>query len=734
MRARLRRHGAALEALRHLGLTGATIDRYELGLKAPYRSRQDGHVIEDAVSFPVPDEAGRFVSRFAFYNMEGVTTNPPHPVGWGVGEPRSYWSGVATRARPLVVVSNPMSLWLLTQSLALLDGPEPVVLTRTHTSGEPREWKDPAFWSAWSKVTLVPDGSAQDEALHVAIASRLNRTWHLLAAPLGSPDWAAHLAGGAAPVELADALHQAPPWSGPADLMTGGGLLDQVGEFEADPVHVATAFVDGNIYYPYLVEERRVEAGRAASGHRLVQHYGVRVLRSDGEVLKVHVLDAPVGTGASARVLALSDGTRITSEPSVSRFASWRFASIENFVRNRARETPVHRPFEILLSEVEAELRAAAWLPDPSDHLIAALYVAMSFVYQAFDALPLLHIHGPKGSGKSELGGAIADLGCNGVVIGQASAAGAVRLMNEARGVLVLDDLEKIAASAGSGYGDIAQALKLSYKKSTARKPVADSAGHITTLDHFGPRVVTNTRGADPILGSRMIAISTAPMPNGLSEDELPLGCDGDRVSALRDELHAWGMVNAGMMPSILAKLPAIRSRQAEIERPLRALARLAGVAVDGRLSAALARRMPVAAESVEERVVGALRVLASQGLGGEVALAQLQLELAVSNGRGSGTADVSPEALGHALRGLGLRRGGDDARRERLNGVVSRVVRLDERAMRESGLGIDAAIRDPFAFCRAIDCGDCRYQSVCRSVQPVVYAGKKPPSYNQTG
>lgn len=714
-RQRLGRSRAARDVLAGWGLSSATAERYALGLKAPYRSRADGQLVEDALSFPVFGADGGRLARFAFLNLDGVTSNPVHPVGWGVGTPLSYWSTIASPALPLVVAPDVRTLWLLEQ---LLDGDDAasriVLLSRSHGGDAPLEWASPRFWADWPRVTVLDDGSRGPSLGHT-VKRLAGRELLRLERPEGHNSWSEALRAGMSARDFRARLASAPVW----ETALEQEAIDpgELGDFGYAPVHVASAFVDGNVYYPYLVEERTIEsAGRRPGGREtIVQGYSVRVMRSDGRVLRVETLPAPRDAPGDARVVALSDGTRISSEPAVSRFSSWSFRSIERFARlRREGAARLHRTPDLIAADVEAYLRDCAWLPKPDDFAVATAYVMATYVYQVFDAVPLLLVTGRKGSGKSELAQALADLSCNGVVVGQASAAGLVRLMHETRGLLVLDDLERVGAGVGGAFAEIHQMLKVGYKRSTGRKPVVDRSGTVVTLDFYGPKAITNTTGVEPILGSRCVRVATAPIPAALAAElELP-GPDGVRAQELRDELHCWGMARAVDVHAAYQRTARKRARREEIEAPLRAVATMVGEAFGRRLVAALTADAPVAADvDPVERVRRAVR---SCGTGAQVSIQQIQLELALAG------AELSPEAVGRALVAAGLRAPDAVATRVRLHGVLCRVVELGGGA--DAGEG-DRGSAGPLDFCRTAPCSACRYAAVCRTTLPQLFGGK---------
>lgn len=705
-RSRLLAHESALDALAALGLQDAALERFALGLKEPYRPRGDAPVVEHALSFPVRGADGSWLSRFAFMGIEGVTSNAPAPGFWGVGPPLSYWRHVGNEAGKLLVASDPLSVWLL-DGLLGEGSTEYQVVCPSHPGPLPEEWADARFWEDWDDVVLLAD-EATDRVVD-SLPSDVVPKVRCADVPLEGSSWLGTLRGGLSSAVLLTALED-------AQLIECLGIVGSLeGDFDFDPVEVGSLFRGGMIYYPYRVEERRLEAIGSGRGARkvLVQRYATRVLRSDGAVLKVEELPAPAGSRPDERVLALSDGTRITREPVVAESSSWSFASIRAFARDGAAERNTVRTLDCVVADVELFVRAAVWLPREDDYALLVAYVLTSFVYPVFDAVPILVLQGGRGTGKTELGMVLADLSRNGVVAGQTTAAGLARLVDEARGLVVLDDLEAVSTAAG-GFTEIGQVLKTGYKKSSARKSVVDRAGRVTSLDFYGPKVVSNTRGVEPVIRSRSVVVRTASMPPevaaGRTASEPPVD-----ATELRDELHCWAMRQVGEVHREARRVARPTDRDAEIALPLLAVSALVGERFSARVRAALEAQKDgaVVRRSPVEVVSAAVR---SEAVGGWVSMPQLQLELAME---GHPASDVSPESVGRLLVAEDFKDAERDPARLRLNGQLVRVIPVPAPAAEAS---------DPSAaldFCRSRSCGTCRYVHVCAATLPDLKAGK---------
>lgn len=707
LRRRLWSDAPALRSVRELGLTDATVRRFRLGLREPYVSRETGLTTERALSFPVLSADGTRRSRWGYLNLEGVTAYPPHPVGWGPGAVRTCWSRAVTPGATLLIVPTAVDMWLVAQAMGEAWG-SLVIACPSWPGGAPPEWRDPRFWRSWDRVVLGLSGRADDEDLAMVAGRAADRELHRCAPPDGER-WADLVRTGASATEVRRLLVDAPRWT-PVATLPATMVVETGGDYEADPIAIEGAFVGGLMHHPVTVERRELEQ-HGTGAVEVVQRYVTRVLRADGLLLDVVRLPAPAGTPASGRVLALSDGTRIVSAPQPGRFGTWRFASIRDFIAAReAGREPAHRSAARLLADVEAQLRAGVWLPHSEDYALAAVFVMATFVHRVFDAFPILLVNGPKGTGKSELGQAIAALSCNGLVAGRVTPAGLVRLLAESRGTVVLDDLE--AVGAGRGSEDLVQILKTSYKASTARRVTPGRDGRVEVVDYFAPKVVTNIAGADPVLLSRMLPVRTGAMPN-----DVEFGMGVADVPALRDELHTWAMCEAASVADAYAPLrEAARDRRAEIAAPLRAIATVAGLPdLARRLEEALAAEPEAVAETLEVVLGRALRRIVGDEGATELAMPRVLLEIgSMSDGR---VRLPSAESLGRLLIAIGAREADGEVARRRLHGEVVRVYRFSERFMESVGRPPTAA-PDAFAFCSG-PCGRCPYDAVCETVVP---------------
>jgi hypothetical protein len=400
------------------------------------------------------------------------------------------------------------------------------------------------------------------------------------------------------------------------------------GRYSYQPIDINGAYVNGHLYYPTEIRVTETDENTGI----LVERRETIVIRSDRTIHRTVYAPAPKGTPLGKRVMRLTDGTVIEKEPRPSSVRTWTFESIDSYIHDAARV----RPLGAILQDVLSILQRSVWLPYREDYVTLALTVPATYVQAVFESVPLLLLNGPAGSGKTQTGNTMARLCANGVVIGQTSAASAARLIDETRGFVVLDDIESIASRAGKDIqvNELVQALKVSYNKQTARKIWTDVRSMRTEqLNFFGIKLLNNTLGADPILGSRMLRIRTCRMPSGMQSNVHELqGEDIQRMHALRNELHTWAFENVQAVEAAYREIYAAKSdRQAEIAAPLRTIAHLIGDSdIIAKLEAYLdlqdARARSTGNDPVQ-MLRQAVSNLASQGYG-KVTLMQIRLEM----------------------------------------------------------------------------------------------------------
>ena len=737
LKKRLRQNSEALAYLKGLGLTDETIEHYGLGLSIPYKSRTSREEQGDALCYPVINRAGAFTNKYGYYNVPGVTKGAGHEDGWSSGEARTYYTAPMEGCQNIFVCDTAREVWRLrqeTKGQGIYDGL--LFVASTRPDDFPDEWEAPGFWSRWETVYLGFGAGMVGEARAAKLASLIEREARRITPPVEAGGnwggfWNNSLEGAREFGELIDA---APFMSVRLNIEDDDG--EQPGRFGYRPVNINGAYHDGNLYYTARVLNRGVDIERRDSGEDVVQQterLETVVVKSDRTVHTTAVRPAPKGTRFEDRVLRLTDGTLVERPPSPNRYGTWSWHSIKSYLAGTSKT----RKLKDILADVERHLRSSVWLPHEENYALLTLTVPVTYAQSVFDSVPIIFLHGPAGSGKSETGRAMARVCANAYVCGQSTAASIARFIDESRGFVVLDDLEVIGGRGGE-FGELVQALKLSYNKETAVKLWTDVKTMRTMrLNFFGVKMINNTRGADEILGSRMLRIQTGKIPEHLKTkfQETAL-TEAVKLRSLRDELHTWTYMNVSEIESQYRSLcPKHSDRAAEISAPLKVMSALAGGGELGRmLDLALVRQQQKALELDDPLKVmrRALRNLAIQGHE-TVSVTQVALEMRHVLTLSLGSAFLAgfpewtkSEWVGRKLRSEGLvKERFDVARRIRVWGANLRFYTISsaflERVMKycaSEKIQYPTTTKKPQDFCQI--CETCQYRSVSCEIMAV--------------
>lgn len=773
MQRALERCPEAIAYLQGRGLTSTTIMRFGLGVAQAYPPRAPiEEQVRGAIASPVIDRNGRFLSRIPKTTVPGFTTNPRDEKGWSTGSPLTYWNGRARGKTVLFVAEGMKDLWRLSQEVegTSLDS-RLAIITSTHGSGIPEEWRDSEFWKQWDAVYLGHDNDAAGERMAQKIREYAFRDIRRIeVSRTKGKDWTDFFHNGGTLEDLEELIEAAPSLGLRLPEPSPNRPLeeDDDGTYEIERININGAFVGGYMYYPFRVRETRTESQwvTEADGTRHKQALKVharltQVVRSDGIVLTPREMPAPAGTPDDSRIVALEDGTIVSAIPNPEDYSTWRYRSIRQYIDNVQSGRRPHRDLDEIVDDLVAYLKTLTWLPYDSDYALLAGYVLMSYVFNAFDAIPMILINGEKGSGKSTTAEGLADLSYNGHVLGAGSEKAMIRFVDQARGLVVLDDLEKVGRRSGSDvseFSDVNQMLKVSYNKATGVKTVVDKHGNNQRLMFYGPKVITNISGLDPVNESRTYTVYCRPMPADVAASGQITGLNREISHELRQEMHAWGMCNALAANTAYRKrMASLGDRAKQIAAPLEVIAELSEhVGFASALKDALDRQTAKRTDDVTpmELVRMASEEIVLRGARHYISAEQLRCELALMPESMLLRDGISvPEDLavlkdtrwlGKALMALDIRKTNASSRR-RLYGVYNRWYDLNPKFVSEvleSRREADEApaeaypgddTRHALAYCENTTCNLCPYASVCTAVMPEVRAAKR-QSDPQTG
>ena len=581
-RKRLLENAAALSWLEKRGIQGRTIRAFYLGLSERYVDSK-GTIHQDALLAPLIGADGSPLNRTVYYNIPEVTINPASKNGWMKGASATYYAGAKKGQKSIFICEGPKDLWRTWQALGDSDEVTDLLLiSSTHGSTIPDDWRQAAFWSGFDLVFLGHDNDPAGDKTAQLIAKNVGHdTFRVRPPKERGKDWTDFWQNGGTTTDFKALLAEAKLIN--EEINLDSEASSKPGRYDYKPIDIATAFHRGHLYYPVRTLSNSLELIKdedSNSEPKLVTRIETVVVRSDRTVHAVREEPAPKGTPPEERVLRLTDGTLIESRPKASIYATWSWPSINAYREGKCR----FRDLGTILKEINTYLRQSVWLPYDCDYELLTLLVPVTYAQAIFQSVPMILVVGPPGSGKSALGRAMGRICANAASVGQASAAGVARLIHETKGFVVMDDLESVGARSGKDipqFNELIQALKLSYNKETSWKIWTDvSRGmRVERLNFFGVKMINNTTGADNILGSRMLRVQTRKIPDdlkgslGVHED-----VDASRLGHLRDELHTWTFEHVALIDDTYKQLfPQPTDRATEIAAPLSVFSVIAG-------------------------------------------------------------------------------------------------------------------------------------------------------------
>ena len=737
-RKRLRENPPAMEYLLGRGLSRETIEHFSLGLTRPYQDK-NGITSTNCLIYPLINRHGQPVKKNAYYNIPGVSENPRDPNGWMAGDVMCYYATDAASRKSIFVCEGAKDLWRLWQELRGSDPEHELLLvTSTHGSAFPGEWQDPAYWNFWDRVYLGQDNDVAGERIISKLVEIIGRDALRVRVPNSmGKDWTDYFQNGGTLDSFSNLLSEATP----VTRIIKDEEQEEFGLLAYRPVDINGSFHKGHLYYTVqaLMRERiEIKNEDGSTEEEIQETVKTVVVRSDGAILSALTPPAPKGTPPAQRVLRLTDGTLVSKMPAPSPYATWSWPSIKQFHRARSEGKRLRiRPLSVVVTDIRDYLRNQVWLPHGDDYTLLSLAAVATYVQPVFDAVPLFLVNGPKGSGKTELGRAMKDVCANSALVGQGSAATIARLIDMSRGFVVLDDIESIGnAKADAQFSELIQALKLSYKKSTAAKIWTDiKTMKVERLNFFGIKMINNTTGVDAILGSRMFVIQTRKrLPRETALWEASRTLTAEPPAGLRDELHTWAFEQCLDVSRVYQEMHTHGSERAdEIAAPLRVIAELTGETdIRSALELALARQgsrskrhddpLEILEEVLANIVIEGFREITIQHIA-------LEMRLMVPDNFGKErTTEIPeifrPEWIGRQLRLQGWLEETTGQRRVRLFGMSFRAFEVAKAFISEvagrlekEGKSLIAEVQQATDFCPG--CEGCRYRATGCDIMP---------------
>jgi hypothetical protein len=745
--------------------TADTIKRFHFGLQSELSDARN------VLRLPISDDKGpeyapvlasdkkepdaKQRGQYMNLTVPGLTENARGKT-WKTGQVLTFWtSAVPDRtAVDLVVCDGVNDAILLWQTLDQAGVAErfSIISTTAGVATFPDEWKTPDFWRPWRKVYLAQDKEkSNDKTPHedacekiyliaqsgkdvnpamfrarvpAKVSGQYVKDWGDFFAAGGTakdtlaifetaPDMAEVIAAKtAAETAKSAALNNTRPILAPGKIIKG--------EFDLEELDLSYAYANGYYYYPFTVQC----FDATPEGEQTLSEV-TKILRSDGTVTTWYKLPSNGGKPW----FALRDGTIISTPPAASPFATWKLASIKRYIADSQAGLPTSRPLGQILTDCLKLLKECIWLPYDEDYYVLVFSLLVPYLQEIFESVPYVLLNGPKGTGKSSLAKIFGRLSANSKILGAGSHAFAAAVINQIRGLMILDDKEQLAAGRDIDEAML-EILKIGYNKTSGLRGVMDKDRRMLYQRVFGVKLITNITGVEDVLGTRMLKITTGKYSPGKpgKPPQAFLPAHEARAEKLRQELHAWSFshvedVRAAYLHLLEAGEASDRDR--EIKAPLRAFA---ACCEDSTLVAELEKALKMQskqASAVDASPETVLRDVVQDLIASGYSIASIthirnELAMRLDPNEGREWTNQIPKWhreswIARALKSSQLVRPDEDVIRQRIGGKIpQRLWRFDPSLVKEvtSQLPTPPQSHNPLDFCAG--CQTCHYIHKC--------------------
>jgi hypothetical protein len=207
-----------------------------------------------------------------------------------------------------------------------------------------------------------------------------------------------------------------------------------------------------------------------------------------------------------------------------------------------------------------------------------ALWVLLTYCFQAWGAVPYLYVGGPLGSGKSRLFEILARLVFRLLASSNLTGPALFRTLHDRGGTLLYDEAERLRQSTPDQQ-EVLSMLLAGYKRggqATRLEPVGDSFRPVA-FDVYGPKALACVAGLPPALASRCIPLTMFRAGPESPKPARRIDADPAGWQALRDDLHALALEHGPSWLGLAGRADVcpkgVNGRAHELWQPVLALA-----------------------------------------------------------------------------------------------------------------------------------------------------------------
>ena len=286
-------------------------------------------------------------------------------------------------------------------------------------------------------------------------------------------------------------------------------------------------------YLPYLITSDR------------------QMLAADGQMMDI----------GERKVILRNPPTALGSIP------RWEYADIRAYLQGDSPD-----PIEAYL-ETERLLDKYIDFRDEGTSDVLALWIAGTYLYPVFEAYPYVALQGPKGSGKTKVLDVMAKLAFNARIASSMSSASLFRVVQATRGMLGIDEAERLSDSKDPLATELRLLLNAGYKSGSPAIRCEGDDHQVVEFQVYGPKMIASIRGLEDVLESRCVLINM--LRTAGPKGNLVVSERGEDWARARHGLYCFALQNfAGVRDAYLhgAGADGLNNRQAELWRPLLAI------------------------------------------------------------------------------------------------------------------------------------------------------------------
>lgn len=261
----------------------------------------------------------------------------------------------------------------------------------------------------------------------------------------------------------------------------------------------------------------------------------------------------------------------------------WSTKDILAFMNNAPTNTVRHVSLAKLAQDLRDLYKKYTHFRDDEDYAVNALWDIGTYLFYICPAFPLIYLNGAAGAGKTTICGIKSNVCFNALFTVNTSDSALYRTISLFRSTYIMDEREDVKRKHDNNYAssNTLSLLNASYKEGPKiPRTDTENAGATVNFSPYGPKVIANINGCDPVLWSRTIHVTMTRSAKGVAD--MPPKEEMDVIyQQIRDDIYTYIMNGGAVKYDKLINSAAFHknnpliNRSRELWAPLMALAYL---------------------------------------------------------------------------------------------------------------------------------------------------------------